>query len=289
MKFKVGDRVRVREDLTEHKTYHSGGKETWEVALPSMVKMRGQIVTIKKVYSDSTYLVEEDNHFWADEMFEDTLEFKVGDRVKVVREEPFESHILGKVGTVKKYCHENKNLVAVVFDDNVNGHNLLGICKYGHGWFCKVENLERITNNKDKIVITSDGKKVTAKLYNDKELIKSAEAKCCPDDKFNFEFGATLAMGRLFEHESDSDKVKPKELLKNGMFGKHKNFGWFVVVDNKFIYFDGGHSGVGDYNDDLTSKYFPKKDYVEILVYAPNLNSAKISAESNGSDIIWKR
>lgn len=287
MKFKVGDRVRVREDLVAHKTYHSGDKETWEVALPSMIKMRGQIVTIKKVYSDSTYLVEEDNHFWIDEMFEDALEFKVGDRVKVVRKDFFEPHILGKVGTVKRYCHGNRNLIGVVFDDDVNGHDLSGICKYGHGWFCKVENLEHITNNKDKIVVTSDGKKVTAKLYNGKELVKSAEAKCCPDDEFNFEFGATLAMDRLFGRKPD--KVKPKELLKNGMFGKHNYFGWFVVVDNKFIYFDGGHSRVEDYNDDLTSKYCPKKDYVKILVDASNLNSAKISMESNGLDIIWKR
>ena len=293
MKFKVGDKVRIREDLMEHKTYHSGSKETWEVALPSMVKMRGQIVTIKKVYSDSTYLVEENNHFWVDEMFEDALEFKVGDRVKVVREELFEPHILGKVGTVKKYCHGNRDLVGVVFDDDVNGHNLSGICKCGHGWFCKIENLERITNNleritnnKDKIVVTSDGKKVTAKLYNDKELIKSAEAKCCPDDKFNFEFGVTLAMGRLFGREPD--KVKPKELLKNGMFGKHNVCGWFVVVDDKFIYFDGRHSRVEDYNDDLVCK-LSTNNYIEMLVDASNLKSAKISAKNDCPDVIWKR
>lgn len=192
------------------------------------------------------------------------MKFKVGDRVKVVRGEDFDSRVLGKIGTIKEYMG-----------------------KIGHGWLCSPKNLERITNSKDKIVITSDGKRVIAKLYNDKELIKSAEAKCCPDDKFNFEFGVTLAMGRLFEHESDSDKVKPKELLKNGMFGKHNNYGWFVVVEDKFVCFDGGYSIIKHYNDDLTSKYSSDNNYVEMLVDAPSLNSAKTSAE-NGC-IIWKR
>lgn len=213
------------------------------------------------------------------------MKFKVGDRVKVVKSEYIEPHILGKAGTIKGF--KNRNVVAVMFDDDVNGHDLEGACKFGHGWFCRVENLERITNNKDKIVITSDGKKVTAKLYNDKELVKSSEAKCYPDDEFNFEFGVTLAMDRLFGHEPD--KVKPKKLLKNGIFGKHKNFGWFVVVDDKFVYFNGGHSNIEHYNDDLTSRYYPKSDYIEMLVDAPNLNSAKISMENDCPDVIWKR
>lgn len=213
------------------------------------------------------------------------MKFKVGDRVKVVRGEGFDSRVLGEIGTIKECMGENS--IAIVFDNNVNGHDLGGICKFGYGWLCSPKNLERITNSKDKIVITSDGKKVTAKLYNDKELIKSAKARCCPDDEFNFAFGATLAMDRLFGREPD--KVKPKELLKNGMFGKHKNFGWFVVVDDKFIYFNGGDSNIERYNDDLTNKYFPESDYVEILVDAPNLTSAKNSAKNDYSDVIWKR
>lgn len=213
------------------------------------------------------------------------MKFKVGDRVKVVKGDCFGSRVLGKVGTVKKCMGEN--CIAVVFDENVNGHDLEGICKFGYGWFCNPKNLECITNSKNKIVVTSDGKKVTAKLYNDKELIKSSEAKCCPDDEFNFEFGVTLAMDRLFGHEPD--KVKPKKLLKNGIFGKHKNFGWFVVVDNKFVYFNGGHSNIEHYNDDLTSRYYPKSDYIEVLVDAPNLNSAEISVENNRPNVIWKR
>ena len=67
MKYKVGDRVRVRRDLEENKTY--GG---WD-ALEDMVKMRGEIVTIKRVRS-SAYELEEKGLMWTDEMFEGLVE-----------------------------------------------------------------------------------------------------------------------------------------------------------------------------------------------------------------------
>lgn len=63
MKYKVGDRVRVRRDLEENKTY--GG---WN-ALENMVKMRGEIVTIRRVRS-SGYELKENNLMWTDEMLE---------------------------------------------------------------------------------------------------------------------------------------------------------------------------------------------------------------------------
>lgn len=67
MKYKVGDKVRVRRDLEENKTY--GG---WD-ALEDMVKMRGEIVTIKRVRS-SAYELEEKGLMWTDEMFEGLVE-----------------------------------------------------------------------------------------------------------------------------------------------------------------------------------------------------------------------
>lgn len=63
MKYKVGDKVRVRRDLEENKTYGGWG------ALKDMVKMRGEIVTIRRVRS-SAYELEEKGLMWTDEMFE---------------------------------------------------------------------------------------------------------------------------------------------------------------------------------------------------------------------------
>ena len=67
MKYKVGDKVRVRSDLEKHKAY--GGWYTSE----GMVKMRGEIVTIRGVKS-SSYELEENDFRWTDEMFEGLAE-----------------------------------------------------------------------------------------------------------------------------------------------------------------------------------------------------------------------
>lgn len=63
MKYKVGDKVRVRSDLEKHKGY--GGWYTSE----GMVKIRGEIVTIREVKS-SSYELEENDFRWTDEMLE---------------------------------------------------------------------------------------------------------------------------------------------------------------------------------------------------------------------------
>ena len=67
MKYKAGDKVRVRRDLEDGETY--GG---WD-ALEDMVKMRGEIVTIRRVRS-SAYELEEKGLMWTDEMFEGLVE-----------------------------------------------------------------------------------------------------------------------------------------------------------------------------------------------------------------------
>lgn len=67
MKYKIGDKVRVRSDLVENKTYGGWG------ALEDMVKMRGEIVTIRRVRS-SAYELEEKGLMWTDDMFEGLVE-----------------------------------------------------------------------------------------------------------------------------------------------------------------------------------------------------------------------
>lgn len=67
MKYKVGDKVRVRRDLEENKTYGGWG------ALEDMVKMRGEIVTIRRVRR-SAYELGEKGLMWTDEMFEGLVE-----------------------------------------------------------------------------------------------------------------------------------------------------------------------------------------------------------------------
>ena len=69
MKYKVGDKVKVREDLKIGKSYNE------KIFVDDMEKYKGQIVTMK-VVGDDNYRIEEDNQdwYWTDEMLEDIEE-----------------------------------------------------------------------------------------------------------------------------------------------------------------------------------------------------------------------
>lgn len=72
MKFKVGDKVRVRKDLETNKKY---GSMTY---VEGMGKMKGKTVTIKEVCLNS-YWIEEFDYNWTDEMFEEKVDFTKSD------------------------------------------------------------------------------------------------------------------------------------------------------------------------------------------------------------------
>lgn len=69
------------------------------------------------------------------------------------------------------------------------------------GWYT----FKKINTSPAKILITTDSHTTTARLYDGKKVTKTAEAKCSPDDKFDFGTGAKLAFDRLMGTE------KPKE------------------------------------------------------------------------------
>lgn len=65
MKYKVGDKVRVRTDLKLYKQYGSN------VAMKEMCEAGGKIVTISKVIAGGWYKIEGgDSPLWTDEMFQ---------------------------------------------------------------------------------------------------------------------------------------------------------------------------------------------------------------------------
>lgn len=144
MKYKVGDKVRVRRDLKEHKEYYMDDKTVSDVAVCAMV-VAGHIVVIDGV--DVYYSVKGIGYNWTDEMFE------------------------------------------------------------------PVNDLNR------KIVITTDGTETLARLYDGEKVVKTATAKCSPDDTFDFATGARLAYDRLMGDDKatvDPLKIKvgKKYLLK---------------------------------------------------------------------------
>lgn len=75
MKFKVGDRVRVRKGLVDGQEYDG------QKFMGDMKKFIGEIVTIESVYSDYYHIKEENNEYnsclwswrWTDNMFESKI------------------------------------------------------------------------------------------------------------------------------------------------------------------------------------------------------------------------
>ena len=94
MKFKIGDRVKVREDLKPNE-YYSGVR--FDV---DMQKMKGRIVTIQGTFPDNSYRIEEYGFLWTDEMFENKEEYTY----EVLKKSPigtkvtFENDTLTKTG-----------------------------------------------------------------------------------------------------------------------------------------------------------------------------------------------
>jgi hypothetical protein len=59
-----------------------------------------------------------------------------------------------------------------------------------------------------KIVITADEKETLARLFEGGKVVKSATAKCSPEDEFDFATGARLAFDRLLGEEKHTIKWK---------------------------------------------------------------------------------
>jgi hypothetical protein len=134
--------------------------------------------------------------------------FKIGDRVRAIGEVDG-INLAGKTGRVIRVDGKIFQL-CVEFDESIPyGHNADSRGKNGHCRWGREHEFELIENK--KIVITTDGKETLARLYEGNKVVKKAEAKCSPDDKFNFNVGAKLAFDRLMENgekKADGDDGK---------------------------------------------------------------------------------
>ena len=126
-------------------------------------------------------------------------EFKVGDRVKVVKKGApgFEAAVIGDTGTIER-LHCFRRCWLVKFDKERPDVYNTGLGRFDKevGYWCTPDMLQDLSLD-EKIIITTDGVTTTARRYIGKELQGTAEAKCSPSDTFDFEKGANLAFGRL--------------------------------------------------------------------------------------------
>lgn len=131
MKYKIGDKVRVRDDLRLEEVYKMDNGTDYDSVVFEMLKLKGKEATILTYTDSNKYLISEDGGCWnwTDEMF------------------------------------------------------------------------SGLAVSRPKIVITTDGKTTTAKMYERKKVLKTAKSQCSPEDTFDFAVGAKLALERVTKKE----------------------------------------------------------------------------------------
>lgn len=146
MKFKVGDKVRVRKDLKEYEEY---GNETFMV---EMKEFKGKEVTIDGVYKNR-YSIKEDNNKWnyTDEMLE-----KVGYTYKDLEKAPIGTKVTFENGKV--LVKDDKDL----FENGSYVRNILELYNFKSrilGKIIKIEKPKYTTVYESKVEILDEVEK----------------------------------------------------------------------------------------------------------------------------------
>lgn len=166
----------------------------WENTCYHLIEKRWKVVTYKEYFN--------------------TYKYKVGDIVETR---------FGK-GEIKEIEESDSTYLVYHYDWN-RGHNNWGQYTGDHCWFFKEEDIKPATKEEEQITITRHGDKVVAKFGE-----KVGVAKCSPEDEFNFEAGAKLALERLFETPSTYKEVEREAEV--GEYIKIK-WPWGAGVDYK--------------------------------------------------------
>lgn len=134
-------------------------------------------------------------------------------------------------------------------------------------------NKNELLKDVDKIVITKDGdKKVLCRAYSGNRVVNTYDASCSPDDIFDFNIGAKLAMDRLYEGYDMTPK--PKKTLFTGSIliryeadGKKWNKVYSInkgkgvcgnfTISNLCVesFYDGVYAAMKEFNDSLVARW----------------------------------
>lgn len=144
--------------------------------------------------------------------------FKVGDRVKIVRNDYLNCEI-GDTGTIMAY--NSGAGYAMEFDiPRPYYHGCRGLTTPGHGQWALEENIELIEPIKDKptrefkLIITSSGDTTTAKLIHGKDVAKEATVTRYSKDEYSEKAAVEAVTKKIFGE--DEKKTEKKDELFNG-------------------------------------------------------------------------
>lgn len=243
--FKYGDRVRVLEDTFSLRKGDVGkiiagtsdGQYLFESDEESTSKhhghkcdlLWGRIGDPKEsrcgwVYPDIVEKIEEEKQEEKNVKQEEVKvkdKFKLGDRVVCVTKDAY-GFSVGETGTI---VAKTKGAGEYLVKHDVPNRSCHMGAYTAYEWGkasdksdCTLEldcdfELIKTSEKKEEIHITRKGSEVHAILKKDGKLVKRTVAKCHPDDEFDFEKGAKLAMNRLYGTE-ESEIIKEKNDMK---------------------------------------------------------------------------
>lgn len=133
------------------------------------------------------------------------MKYKVGDRVRIKTElkrqtrsgvllNPEMRKWAGRVMTIESVISHTYRMLEDI-----------GELSPESGWFWGEDWIEGLADD-FKIVITTEGNTVLARLYDGKKVLEEAKATCSKDDKFVFATGAQLAFDRLLGNEPKKEE-----------------------------------------------------------------------------------
>lgn len=189
------------------------------------------------------------------------MKYKVGDKVRIIdkwvdgcnqNREGRMDKWLGKVMTIRS-IYDNR-----AYQMEEDRTEFLG-----DGWLWNDKCIAGLADNY-KIVITINGKETLARLYDGAKVIKTAVAKCSPDDTFDFQIGAKLAFERLTAEEKKPMPFCEKPKYYNGKI---------ICVKSDYSFWTAGKvyevkDGVIVADDDGDSRNLAFKSFEDISAWA---------------------
>lgn len=174
------------------------------------------------------------------------MKFKVGDKVRVVRNDAHRNArdaIIGAVGVIKHIdtCDTKLPYAVELKEENIEYSSCFGHCRARRGYWCGEGMLELVEKKPNECIVIY--RKDSDVIALDKRTGKKAVAKCSPDDEFDFNIGAKLAFERLEALEKQDKEIKVGDYVK-------------VVDDGKiYPYYNQKVKELANNNADVLAKF----------------------------------
>ena len=162
------------------------------------------------------------------------MKYKVGDRVRIKTK--LSNKTRSGIFLNPRMCKWEGKVMTIESISDGAYHMLedIGEICTGKGWAWGDDWIEGLDNN-FKIVITTEGNTVLARLYEGKKVLEETKATCSKDDKFVFATGAQLAFDRLLGNEPKKEEWFTGKMVRTvSVFGT-------LYPGGKVYYFKDGY------------------------------------------------